>query len=214
MSDQTEPTPPQPPTSPPTVPAAAPWAPPGAPPFGAPAGTAGGQGAAAYAPPVGYALPPASPLAPAGPAGQARQPGPPLTAAAGSAPRTARLGLVALALAVVATVGTAVAVAIAAFNIGLGTGREIAMRAIDADFDWSVLTPVRGWVQLAETAFWIGTALGVWALVQGVIAIVKDRGRGAAIAAVAVAAIGPIVAFVVLQGFLAAGFTAGAGVGG
>ncbi len=72
----------------------------------------------------------------------------------------------------------------------------------------------RDWVLLAESAFWVGTALGVWALAQGIIAMVKGRGRGLAIAAVAIAVIGPIAFFVVLQVFLAAGYAAGSSVGG
>ena len=131
-----------------------------------------------------------------------------------AAPSGSRLGVVALVLAVVATLGAAIAVAIAGYGIGLGSGRELSSGPIDADFDWSVLSPVRGSVLLAEVSFWVGTALGLWALVQGVIAIVKGRGRGAAIAAVIIAALGPIVFFLVLQGFLAAGFAAGSGIGG
>jgi hypothetical protein len=121
---------------------------------------------------------------------------------------------VALVVALVATVGAALGAGAAGFGIGLGTGREIAMLPSGRDFDWSMLTPVRDWVLLAETAFWIGTALGIWALVQGVIAVVKDRGRGFAIAAVVIAALGPVVFFVVLQGFLGAGYAAGSGIGG
>ena len=74
--------------------------------------------------------------------------------------------------------GATVLGSIAAYNIGLGTGREIALRPMDIDFDWSMLTPVREWVLVGELAFWGGTVLGIWALVQGIIAIVKNRGRG------------------------------------
>jgi hypothetical protein len=151
----------------------------------------------AYAPPAGYALP----------AGYGGQP-----AASGAAGRG--LGVVAFVLAAVATVGAALGGAIAAFAIGLGAGREIAMRPFTGDFDWAVLAPVRNQVLLAEVSFWLGTALGVWALVQGIIALVKGRGRPWAVAAIVVAALGPIVFFVVLQGFLTLGLDAGSGVGG
>jgi len=124
------------------------------------------------------------------------------------------LGVVALALALVATVGASLFGAIASFNIGLGAGREITARSFDADFDWSILTPVRDWVLLGEVSFWVGTALGVWALIQGVVAIVTGRGRGAGIAAVAIAALGPIAFGAVVQGFLTAGLAAGTGIGG
>ena len=104
--------------------------------------------------------------------------------------------------------------AIATFSIGLGAGREIALNPMDVDFDWSVLTPVRDWVLVAEISFWVGTVLGIWAIVQGAIAIVANRGRGLGIAAVAVAIAGVIVFAVVVQGFLAAGLAAGSGIGG
>jgi hypothetical protein len=104
--------------------------------------------------------------------------------------------------------------AIASYRTGLGAGRELTARAFAADFDWSILTPVRDWVLLGEVSFWVGTALGVSALVLGVVAIVTARGRGAGIAAVIVAALGPIVFGAVVQGFLTAGLTAGTGIGG
>jgi hypothetical protein len=137
------------------------------------------------------------------------------TPAYGAAPtrRSSALGVVALALALVATIGASIMGAIASYRIGLGAGREITARAFDADFDWSILTPVRDWVLLGEVSFWAGTALGVWALVQGTVAIVTARGRGAGIAAVIVAALGPIAFGAVVQGFLTAGLTAGTGMG-
>jgi hypothetical protein len=130
------------------------------------------------------------------------------------AKRSGALGIVALALALVATIGASLLAAIASFNIGLGSGREISSRPFTGDFDWSVLTPVRDWVLLGEVSFWIGTALGVWALIQGIVAIVTSRGRGAGIAAVVIAALGPIAFGAVVQGFLTAGLAAGTGIGG
>lgn len=235
MSDPTEPTPdqtppqaqpaqaPQPPQTaqpahpdtvvPPVAPA--PWAAPGAAPFGPPAGyvppAAPHATTPGYAPPVGYAVPPV-----AGQPTAAPYAAPPYAGAL-AAPRDAGgrgLGVTALVLSLVATVGAAIAVAVAGFGIGMGAGREIALNPIDADFDWSMLAPVRDQVLLGEIAFWLGTVIGVWALVQGIVAIVKNRGRGAGIAAVVIAALGPIVFFVALQGFLAAGFAAGSGIGG
>ena len=198
----------------------APWAPPGAAPFGAPAGPPaphGGQGArgAVYAPPAGYAPPPAYAPGPvvASPPGAASG-HPPAAVANAGARRAGALGVVALVLALLAAVGASVLAAFASFQIGLGTGREIAMRALDADFDWSILTPVRDWVLLGEISFWAGTVLGIAALVLGIIAIVTRRGRGAGIAAVVIAVLGPVAFGVVVQGFLTAGFTAGSSVGG
>ncbi len=133
---------------------------------------------------------------------------------AAPAPAGPGLGIVAMALAVIAVLGATVIGSIAAYNIGIGTGREIALRPMDIDFDWSVLTPVREWVLVGELAFWAGTVLGTWAIVQGIIAIVKNRGRGWAIGAIVVAVIGPIAFGIGVQAFLAAGFAAGASIGG
>ena len=215
---------PEAPQNPPVPPAA--WAPPSTAPFGPPAGAdaagqaAGGQQgvppgwsappAGAYAPPAGYVPP--SGYAP--PAGYAVAPGA-ASPVYGSPParRSSMLGVVALVIALVATVGASISGAIASYRIGLGAGREITARTFDADFDWSILTPVRDWVLLGEVSFWAGTALGVWALVQGIVAIVTARGRGAGIAAVIVAALGPIAFGAVVQGFLTAGLAAGTGMG-
>jgi len=124
------------------------------------------------------------------------------------------LGFVALGLALVATVGASLLAAIASYSIGLGAGREVVARPFEGDFDWAILTPVRDWVLLGEISFWAGTVLGVWALVQGIIAVVTARGRGAGIAAVIIAALGPIAFAAVVQGFLTAGLAAGTGIGG
>jgi hypothetical protein len=196
----------------------APWAPPGAAPFGVPASpppsphpTAGHAPNPGYAPPVGYAPPagytPTTRYAPAAASGFP-------TIAAPAARRSPALGLVALILGLVAAAGASVAGATAAFNIGLGTGREVSVRALGAGFDWSILTPVREWVLLGEVAFWAGTIIGITALVLGIVAIVTRRGRGAGIAAVVIAAAGPVVFGTLVQTFLTAGFASGSGVAG
>jgi hypothetical protein len=233
VSDPTEPAAPSEP-APPAVPAAphGGWTAPAAPPFGAPAGPAPAPGApvpptygrpvGAYAPPAGYAVPPAAipPAYGAAPHAVAPYGGAPSTGGVSGtgpepgAPRRATLGWVAFALSLVATVGASIVGAISAFAIGQGTGREIALRPLEADFDWSILTPVRDSVLVGEISFWAGTAIGVWALVQGIIAIVTGRGRGPGIAAVIIAAIGPIAFAVGVQIFLAAGLAAGSGIGG
>jgi hypothetical protein len=122
--------------------------------------------------------------------------------------------VVAFVLAVIAAVGATILGSIAGYNIGVGTARNFLVDAADIDFDWSLLTPVRGWVLLGELSFWGGTILGIWALVQGIIAIVKNLGRGWGIAAVVIAVIGPIAFATGVQAFLAAGFASGASVGG
>lgn len=233
MTDPERAEPPAADTPPPAAPVA-PWAPPGTAPFGVPTApaaaphvgpAAGSDPARGYALPPGYVPPPgfSSPAPPTPSPGYGTTvAGPPATAsgypplgATYAAPRRRRtLGVVALVLALLAAVGASIFAALASFNIGLGTGREIAMRALDADFDWSILTPVRDWVLLGEISFWAGTILGITALVLGIVAIVTRRGRGPGIAAVVIAALGPVVFGGVVQGFLTAGLTAGSGAGG
>lgn len=203
------------------------------------AGSQPGYPPPGYAPPVGYA-PPAGYVPPAGYAGPvsspaasqpttayptaayptAAYPGATAPAAASGYPsvaparRGAATGVIALVLALVATVGAGVAGALASFRVGLGAGREIANLPFDAGFDWSILSPVRDWVLLGEIAFWTGTVLGITALVLGIVAIATRRGRGAGIAAVVIAAVGPFAFGGLVQGFLTAGFSAGSGIGG
>ncbi len=119
------------------------------------------------------------------------------------------LGVVALIAGVIALVGASIAVSIAAYQIGLGAGRQLAARALTADFDWSILAPVRDWVLLGEISFWVGTVFGLWALAQGIVAIVTGRGRGAGIAAAALAVAGPIAFIIALNVFLGLGLAAG-----
>jgi hypothetical protein len=128
--------------------------------------------------------------------------------------RGGALGLIALVLALIATVGAGLLGAIAAFNIGLGAGKGFANLPAGGSWDWSILTPVRDWVLLGEVSFWIGTIVGVWALVQGIVATVTGRGRATGITAIVVAALGPIVFGGLVQGFLTAGAAAGTGIGG
>jgi len=179
----------------PAPPVPQPWAPPAAPPFGTP----GYAAPPVYAPPPGYTGPYGAPILPVAAAPQTRRP---------------TLGRVALVVAIVAAVVAPLAVGIATFNVGLGAGSELAQRPLDLDFDWSVMTPVRDWVLIAELSFWVGTALGVWAIVQGIIAVVTARGRRTGIAAVAVAVLGAILFAIALQSGLTAGLTAGSGSGG
>ena len=197
--------------------APAPWAPPGAAPFGVPAPpSASTTGPAQHGPLLGYA-PPAGYTAPPGfvpGAGYATGQRGPVPAAsgfvsAGAPARTATLGITALVLALVATGGAAIAGSVAAFSVGRGTGDQLSTRWFGGEFDWSILTPVRDWVLLGEAAFWIGTIVGIAALVLGTVGVVTRRGRGPAIAAIAIAAVGPVVFGIVVQIFLTAGLSAG-----
>lgn len=109
--------------------------------------------------------------------------------------------------------GASSAGAIASFAVGTGTDA--------ADFEatptWNglgFLSPVREWVLLGEVSFWIGTGLGIWAIIQGVVAIATGRGRTAAIVAVVVAVLGPVIFFAAAAIGLALGLDAGPALGG
>ncbi|SIT71102.1 hypothetical protein [Microbacterium sp. RU33B] len=163
--------------------------------------------AAAYAPhpppSPGYAAPYSAPRPPA--AGIR----PPETAPSG-----AGLGLAALVLAVLGTLGASVVGAASAWQLGLAAGRGSATAPIDADFDWSVLAPVRDWALAGEVSLWAGTALGIAAIVSGIIALITRRGRVPGTIAVVVAALGPVVFFAAVAATLSLGLTAGSGIGG
>jgi hypothetical protein len=162
---------------------------------------------------AGYSAPYSAPyLAPAGAPAVVRRPayGGPLAAPS----KGGTLGVVAFIAGLLALVVPAVLVSIATYRIGLGAGREIAAAPMSVDFDWSILSPVRDWVLLGESAFWVGTALGLWALVQGIVALVTNRGRGAGLVAVVLAIVAPIAFVVAANVFLTMGLAAGAGFGG
>lgn len=164
------------------------------------------------------AVPPVPPVPPV-PAAPYTYPGgsarpvdlPPAPETAG---RTSTPGVVALVAAVAAAVAAPVTASLAGFRIGMGAGSEIASRPLDADVDWSILSPVREWVLLGEIAFWIGTALGIWAIVQGIVAAITDRGRPQGIIAAVVAALGPVAFAVAVWLTIAMGYAAGSSIGG
>lgn len=108
-------------------------------------------------------------------------------------PSSSTLGVVALVVALVATVVASLVGALAAVQIGPVLGPMMRVVEVGGSPDLRFLTPVRSWVLLAEIAFWVGTALGIWALVQGIVAIVRRSGTGFGIAAVIVAVLGPVV---------------------
>ncbi|MEJ1155940.1 hypothetical protein [Microbacterium marmarense] len=157
----------------------------------------------------GWAAPSARPFAP--PAGYSMPPGysaPAQQRGAGAPPaqkRSAALGVVPLLLSLFAAIVVPVALGLAAFEIGQGALTQNVLTS--AQFSPATLTPVREWVLFAEIAFWVGTVCGTWALIQGIVAIVRRRGRGAGIAAVVLASAGPLIALVVIPSALAVGAT-------
>lgn len=135
-------------------------------------------------------------------------PHPAPAAPATSAPRTKSLGLIALLIAA-GGIGLAVILAgIAGARIGEPFLMAAENSGPDGALDLAYFSGVRGWVLLGEVAFWLGTITGIWALVQGIIALVQGRGRGAAIGAVIIAILGPALFFVVLVLAMALGYAA------
>lgn len=160
-------------------------------------------------PPGGYAPPAfAAPYAPMTPVGAAPLlPGP---------RRSPVLGVVALVLSIVAAVGATLLSAIAGFAAAEGAMRHAVgispegLEHFRPEELLSLLSPVRDLVLWAELGFWAGTVLGIWAIVQGIVAIVTRRGRGAGIAAVVIAALAPVLFFGIVYSAVAAGVFAGA----
>lgn len=153
---------------------------PGTPPLQAPPGAFEG-------PAGGYAAPMPAPARPQG---------------------TAALGRIALLLSLIATVALTAVGGYLAWQIGHGVGTTVDLTAIESQLgseNLAFLTPVRDFVLWAEITTWTATGLGVWALIQGIVAIARRRGRGSGIAAVIIAVAGPIIYFVVFYLALAIG---------
>lgn len=159
--------------------------------------TAPGYPAPSVAPP-GYQQQPGAPVYQAppgafsGPAGGYTTPYAPTAPPAGGS----GLGRMALLLALLATVVLTIVGAVLAWQVGHGIGSSTDLTNLEnrvSSDDLSILTPVRDLVLWVEITSWTATALGIWALVQGIVAIAKRRGRGPGIAAVIIAALGPFV---------------------
>ncbi|GAA5150401.1 hypothetical protein GCM10025768_15220 [Microbacterium pseudoresistens] len=166
-----------------------------------------------YAPAPGYQATPSSQPAPTYQAPPGALQGPaagyaaPLPASA--EPRGSTLGVIALVLAVIAGVGCTVLGGWASFEIGRGIVNANDLSAFD-ESSLRFLSPVRDIVLWAEIAFWAGTIAGITGLVLGIIAAVKKRGRGAGIAAIVIAALGPILFVVLAVTLFGAGAASGA----
>lgn len=120
--------------------------------------------------------------------------------------RSSLLGILALVLAVAAAVVIPIIGGIVGFEIGtrLPSGLDTSEPDVLA-----VLSPARDQVLWAEIAFWTGTVLGIAAIVMSIIAIRRKQGRGAGIAAIVVAAVGPIIFWVGVVIALSAGTASG-----
>lgn len=155
-----------------------------------------------------YQAPPGSYTVPVG-GYQAHVPGG-YDAPSAQAPASPRLGLFALIAAVVAAVIAPIIVGIVAYQVGFAVPEAFSSGRVPAGGSLAILSPVREQVLWGEISFWAGTALGIFALVAGIIAIVKRRGRGMGIAAVVVAVLAPVIYSITLVTLLTIGASAGA----
>jgi hypothetical protein len=120
--------------------------------------------------------------------------------------KSGSLGILALVLAIVAAVVAPIVAGIAGFEIGVRIPSGIDTS--DPEF-LATLSPARDQVLWAEITFWIGTVLGIAAIVFGIIAIVRRKGRGQGIAALVVAVVGPVIFWVMLVVAIAIGTASG-----
>lgn len=98
------------------------------------------------------------------------------------------------ALALVASLIAAVVAPVIAGALALRIGMVVPVDELvsqTGDFVIAALSPARTETLWAEVMFWSGTTLGLFAVIGGIIAIVRRRGRGLGIAAVVIAALGP-----------------------
>jgi hypothetical protein len=148
--------------------------------------------------PPGYAQQPVAPAYQAPPGAFSGPAGGYAAPVAPTAPPAGRpgLGRMALLLSLLATVVLTIVGAVLAWQVGHGIGSSADLTSLEnriSSEDLSILTPVRDLILWVEITTWTATALGIWALVQGIVAIAKQRGRGPGIAAVIIAALGPFV---------------------
>lgn len=158
-----------------------------------------------YPQPV-YQSPPGAYTAPVGgysaPAGAYQPPQP-------ASPKSPVLGVIAFIASLVAAVVMPILAGVAAYQIGFQL--PAIMSEVDtAASDLSILSPVRDQVLMGEIGFWIGTLLGIVAIVVGIVAIARRQGRAWGIVALIIGVLGPVIFFTVISITV----TAGAGAGG
>lgn len=155
------------------------------------------------------AYPPAPPAAPPGayqvPVGGYAAPSGSYTAPDAAPKPSGFLGLIALGLSILAAVVMPIIGGVSAFEVG----RRIPQGVSGSTSDLGFLSPARDQVLWTELSFWAGTVFGIAAIVLGIIAIRRKRGRGAGIAALIVAVLGAIIFFVAVFTAFAVGGAAG-----
>lgn len=100
--------------------------------------------------------------------------------------RSRRLGVVAFVIALVALVGSLI------ISIILGVDFAQADASLDFTSAMSKISAVAGVLALLEII--LGSLLGIWAIVQGIIAAVQRRGRAWGVTAIVLAVVAPGIA--------------------
>lgn len=123
-----------------------------------------------------------------------------------SAPSGGFLGILSLILGGIAAIVIPIIAGVAGFEIGARIPSGID--TTDPDF-LSALSPARTQVLWAEIAFWVGTALGIAAIVVGIIAIRKKQRRALGIVGLVLAVLGAGIFWIVLVATLTGGMATG-----
>lgn len=118
------------------------------------------------------------------------------------APASRGLGIAALVLGAVAAAVAPLVGGWAAFVAAAGTSQEWDGSTASA-WSWSMFTPVREWFLVGEIAFWVGTAVGIWALAQGIVAVASGRGVAAGAIGIVLAVLGPVIFALAVGGAIA-----------
>jgi hypothetical protein len=107
-------------------------------------------------------------------------------------PRSPRLGLVAMCVAIFVVVATIVV----SFIVGVGAAPFAVQSAGGFRYNLEVgsSNPTESALAVAGLVQgFAGTALGIWALIQGIVAVATRRGRRFGVVAIVLAALGPLV---------------------
>ncbi|WP_298865304.1 hypothetical protein [uncultured Microbacterium sp.] len=122
------------------------------------------------------------------------------------APRRARTtGLIALLSALVAAVVAPVLAGVLGLQIGLQVRLEDIADPATGAVSPAALSPVRTQVLWLEVLFWGATVIGILALILGIVATARRRGRGMGVFAIVLAAIGPLGFFLLFGVLLGVG---------
>jgi len=150
-----------------------------------------------------FPSPPEPPAPPVAPSGAYGVPVGGYTASVGdyavpAPPRPPRtLGVLAFVCALLAAVALPVVAGVLALRIGMLVPIDDLITA-SGDFVIAALAPARTQTLWAEIAFWLATAAGLSAIILGIIAVARRRGRGFGIAALVIAVLGPGVFFLLV----------------